>query len=125
MIVDNEKFYDNINMQARVVRIFFLNLITQFLSYFIRLKLKNNIYYQLNVTDGHVHSLNMVDETSALPGYTHKIVDLEEADKETMHLLVFLLMQFLSRQDQVNKLFFNSNSLFLHKKQYCPGLSNG
>lgn len=44
----------------------------------------------------------MVDETSALPGYTHKIVDLEEADKETMHLLVFLLMQFLSRQDQVS-----------------------
>ncbi|KAK9304372.1 hypothetical protein QLX08_004330 [Tetragonisca angustula] len=50
--------------------------------------------------DGHIHSLNMVDETSALPGYTHKIVDLEEADKETMHLLVFLLMQFLSRPDQ-------------------------
>ncbi|XP_017885375.1 protein unc-79 homolog isoform X4 [Ceratina calcarata] len=50
--------------------------------------------------DGHIHSLNMVDEASALPGYTHKIVDLEEADKETMHLLVFLLMQFLSRQDQ-------------------------
>lgn len=44
----------------------------------------------------------MVDEASALPGYTHKIVDLEEADKETMHLLIFLLMQFLSRQDQVN-----------------------
>lgn len=44
----------------------------------------------------------MVDEASTLPGYTHKIVDLEEADKETMHLLVFLLMQFLSRQDQVN-----------------------
>ncbi|EFN81676.1 Uncharacterized protein KIAA1409 [Harpegnathos saltator] len=42
----------------------------------------------------------MVDEASTLPGYTHKIVDLEEADKETMHLLVFLLMQFLSRQDQ-------------------------
>ncbi|XP_076762511.1 UNC-79 domain-containing protein isoform X6 [Xylocopa sonorina] len=53
-----------------------------------------------SIPDGHVHSLNMVDETSALPGYTHKIVDLEEADKETMHLLVFLLMQFLSRQDQ-------------------------
>lgn len=44
----------------------------------------------------------MVDEASTLPGYTHKIVDLEEADKETMHLLVFLLMQFLSRQDQVS-----------------------
>lgn len=51
----------------------------------------------------------MVDEASALPGYTHRIVDLEEADKETMHLLVFLLMQFLSRQDQVNEqLFFSS-----------------
>ncbi|KZC06519.1 Protein unc-79 like protein [Dufourea novaeangliae] len=42
----------------------------------------------------------MVDEASALPGCTNKIVDFEEADKETMHLLVFLLMQFLSRQDQ-------------------------
>lgn len=62
----------------------------------------------------------MVDETSALPGYTHKIVDLEEADKETMHLLVFLLMQFLSRQDQVNKLFsllIFIHSTFLHKKK--------
>ncbi|KYN09887.1 Protein unc-79 like protein [Trachymyrmex cornetzi] len=53
-----------------------------------------------SIPDGHIHSLNMVDEASTLPGYTHKIVDLEEADKETMHLLVFLLMQFLSRQDQ-------------------------
>lgn len=55
-----------------------------------------------NLTDGHIHSLNMVDEASTLPAYTHKIMDLEEADRETMHLLVFLLMQFLSRQDQVN-----------------------
>ncbi|XP_067215729.1 protein unc-79 homolog isoform X2 [Linepithema humile] len=54
-----------------------------------------------SIQDGHIHSLNMVDEAaSTLPAYTHKIVDLEEADKETMHLLVFLLMQFLSRQDQ-------------------------
>lgn len=53
-------------------------------------------------TDGHLHSLNMVDESSTLPGNATKIVDLEEADKETMHLLVFLLMQFLSRQDQVD-----------------------
>ncbi|XP_078033882.1 UNC-79 domain-containing protein [Augochlora pura] len=53
-----------------------------------------------SIPDGHVHSLNMVDETSTLPGCTNKIVDYEEADKETMHLLVFLLMQFLSRQDQ-------------------------
>ncbi|XP_076225876.1 UNC-79 domain-containing protein isoform X2 [Nomia melanderi] len=53
-----------------------------------------------SIPDGHVHSLNMVDETSALPGCTSKIIDFEESDKETMHLLVFLLMQFLSRQDQ-------------------------
>ncbi|XP_012272273.1 protein unc-79 homolog [Orussus abietinus] len=53
-----------------------------------------------SIQDGHVHSLNMVEEGANLPGFAHKIVDLEEADKETMHLLVFLLMQFLSRQDQ-------------------------
>ncbi|XP_011310336.1 protein unc-79 homolog isoform X3 [Fopius arisanus] len=53
-----------------------------------------------SLPDGHVHSLNIVDEVGALPGYTHKIVELEEADKETMHLLVFLFMQFLSRTDQ-------------------------
>ncbi|XP_020280656.1 protein unc-79 homolog isoform X3 [Pseudomyrmex gracilis] len=53
-----------------------------------------------SIPDGHLHSLNMVDESSTLPGNATKIVDLEEADKETMHLLVFLLMQFLSRQDQ-------------------------
>lgn len=73
----------------------------------------------LNITDGHVHSLNMVDETSALPGYTHKIVDLEEADKETMHLLVFLLMQFLSRQDQVGEESFDRIRLgnFFHQQR--------
>ncbi|XP_043278465.1 protein unc-79 homolog isoform X2 [Venturia canescens] len=53
-----------------------------------------------SIQDGHVHSLNMVDETANLPSFTLKIVDLEESDKETMHLLVFLLMQFLSRPDQ-------------------------
>lgn len=30
----------------------------------------------------------------------HRIIDLEESDKETIHLLVFLFMQFLSRSDQ-------------------------
>ncbi|XP_074099660.1 UNC-79 domain-containing protein isoform X1 [Cotesia typhae] len=53
-----------------------------------------------NLPDGHVHSLNMIEDTSNLPGLTCKIVELEETDKETMHLLVFLFMQFLSRQDQ-------------------------
>lgn len=55
----------------------------------------------MNIADGHMHSLNMVEENGSCPGLTHKIVELEEADKETMHLLVFLFMQFLSRQDQV------------------------
>lgn len=32
--------------------------------------------------------------------YMRAIVDLEESDRETMHLLIFLLMQFLSRSDQ-------------------------
>lgn len=31
----------------------------------------------------------------------HRIIALEETDRETTHLLVFLLMQFLSRSDQV------------------------
>ncbi|XP_066589783.1 protein unc-79 homolog [Prorops nasuta] len=53
-----------------------------------------------SMPDGHVHSLNMVDEGGNLSGIIHKIMDLEESDKETMHLLVFLFMQFLSRQDQ-------------------------
>jgi len=66
--------------------------------------LQNVINIEKLFADGHIHSLNMGDEASTLPGYIHKIVDLEEADKETMHLLVFLLMQFLSRQDQVNQL---------------------
>lgn len=52
------------------------------------------------VVDGHVHSFNTLDDSN-LVGFLHKIIDLEEGDKETMHLLVFLLMQFLSRSDQV------------------------
>lgn len=34
-------------------------------------------------------------------GNLFRVIDLEEADKETIHLLVFLLMQFMSRQDLV------------------------
>lgn len=51
-------------------------------------------------TDGHIHSLNAADDGN-LVGFLHRAIDLEEADRETMHLLVFLLMQFLSRSDQV------------------------
>ncbi|XP_060537394.1 protein unc-79 homolog isoform X2 [Cylas formicarius] len=49
--------------------------------------------------DGHMHSLNVVDDQN-LSTFLQRIIDLEEADKETMHLLIFLLMQFLSRSDQ-------------------------
>ncbi|KAK9889170.1 hypothetical protein WA026_004451 [Henosepilachna vigintioctopunctata] len=49
--------------------------------------------------DGHMHSLNVVDDQNLLT-FLQRVIDLEETDKETMHLLVFLLMQFLSRSDQ-------------------------
>jgi hypothetical protein len=53
--------------------------------------------------DGHIHSLNAgsTSDDGNLVGFLHRVIDLEEADRETMHLLVFLLMQFLSRSDQV------------------------
>lgn len=54
--------------------------------------------------DGHIHSMSaapMVADETNLVGFMHRVVDLEESDRETMHLLVFLLTQFLSRSDQV------------------------
>lgn len=36
-----------------------------------------------------------------MSGCLYRVIDLEEADKETIHLLVFLLMQFMSRADLV------------------------
>ncbi|XP_031336357.1 protein unc-79 homolog [Photinus pyralis] len=52
-----------------------------------------------SIPDGHVHSFNVVDDQNLI-GFLHRVIDFEEADKETMHLLIFLLMQFLSRSDQ-------------------------
>ncbi|KAG8319395.1 Protein unc-79 [Homalodisca vitripennis] len=50
---------------------------------------------------GHIHAMSAsVADDSNLAGFMHRVVDLEESDRETMHLLVFLLMQFLSRSDQ-------------------------
>lgn len=57
-------------------------------------------FFQICCLDGHIHSLNTGDD-GQLVGLLHRIIDLEEADRETMHLLVFLLVQFLSRSDQV------------------------
>lgn len=49
-------------------------------------------------TDGNIYNTGGADEAD-LTGCLHRIIDLEEADKETIHLLVFLFMQFLSRSD--------------------------
>ncbi|ERL94236.1 hypothetical protein D910_11517, partial [Dendroctonus ponderosae] len=57
------------------------------------------IRHQESKSDGHMHSLNVVDDQN-LTTFLQRIIELEEADKETMHLLIFLLMQFLSRSDQ-------------------------
>ncbi|XP_050313784.1 protein unc-79 homolog isoform X3 [Anthonomus grandis grandis] len=52
-----------------------------------------------SIPDGQMQSLSVVDDQN-LSTFLQRIIDLEEADKETMHLLIFLLMQFLSRSDQ-------------------------
>lgn len=59
--------------------------------------------YNFYFTDGHVHSFNTLEDGS-LVDFLHRVIELEEADRETMHLLIFLLMQFLSRSDQVIQL---------------------
>uniref|UniRef100_A0A1I8NW36 Protein unc-79 homolog n=1 Tax=Stomoxys calcitrans TaxID=35570 RepID=A0A1I8NW36_STOCA len=50
-------------------------------------------------TYGHIHSLSGMND-DALIGLLSRITELEESDRETIHLLVFLLMQFMSRPDQ-------------------------
>ncbi|XP_071438717.1 protein unc-79 homolog [Hetaerina americana] len=49
--------------------------------------------------DGHIQSITSMED-SQLIGYLQRVIEFEEADHETIHLLVFLLMQFLSRSDQ-------------------------
>lgn len=41
-----------------------------------------------------------------------RAMDLEETDKDTLHLLVFLFMQFLSQPQHVGFWFRNTNSCF-------------
>ncbi|KAM7364575.1 UNC-79 domain-containing protein isoform 2-T2 [Cochliomyia hominivorax] len=50
-------------------------------------------------TYGHIHSLSGMNDDSLI-GLLSRITELEESDRETIHLLVFLLMQFMSRPDQ-------------------------
>lgn len=54
----------------------------------------------LSYTDCHVHSFGGPSEDPYITNCLHRIIDLEELDKETIHLLIFLFMQFLSRSDQ-------------------------
>ncbi|KAI9580075.1 hypothetical protein GQX74_000863 [Glossina fuscipes] len=48
---------------------------------------------------GHIHSLGGLNDDNIM-GLLSRITELEESDRETIHLLVFLLMQFMSRTDQ-------------------------
>ncbi|XP_063709308.1 protein unc-79 homolog isoform X4 [Culicoides brevitarsis] len=49
--------------------------------------------------ESHFHSIGGgLDEINAM-NVIYRIIDIEESDKETIHLLVFLLMQFMSRSD--------------------------
>jgi len=51
------------------------------------------------ILEGHIHGL-MSGEEGNLMSIFHRIVELEENDKESIHLLVFLFMQFLSRYNR-------------------------
>lgn len=54
-----------------------------------------------SISDGHIHSIGGAGDDFNMSGCLYRVIDLEEADKETIHLLVFLLMQFMSRADLV------------------------
>lgn len=58
--------------------------------------------HKINIfsTDFHVHSFGGPSDDPYITNCLHRIIDLEESDKETIHLLIFLFMQFLSRSDQ-------------------------
>lgn len=56
------------------------------------------LWRYLSVADGHIHQFVAGDD-SGLAGLS-RVLNLEGNDHETIHLLIFLLMQFLSRPDQ-------------------------
>ncbi|XP_055716676.1 protein unc-79 homolog isoform X6 [Phlebotomus papatasi] len=77
--------------------------------------------------DGHFHSFGGAGEDT-LSSCLHRIIDLEEQDKETIHLLVFLLMQFMSRSDQAfpaeeNKPMAKAQSIVLRHLYLLLGFS--
>ena len=72
---------------------------------------QNNVTKWMNQLDDKICALNfsvgsnvatMIDEMEYTGcNVAAKSVDLDEVDKESIHLLVFLFMQFLSCSDQV------------------------
>ncbi|XP_035781360.1 protein unc-79 homolog isoform X1 [Anopheles albimanus] len=78
--------------------------------------------------DGHIHSINGQNDDFQL-GSLYRVIDLEEADKETIHLLVFLLMQFLSRPDLAyptdEKPLFKVQSIVLRHLYLLLGYNQG
>lgn len=56
-------------------------------------------FFKCLFLDGHIHGL-LGGEDSYLTGIFHRIVEVEESDRETIHLMVFLFMQFLSRYNR-------------------------
>uniref|UniRef100_A0A182M147 Protein unc-79 homolog n=1 Tax=Anopheles culicifacies TaxID=139723 RepID=A0A182M147_9DIPT len=78
--------------------------------------------------DGHVHSISGQNEDFHL-GSLYRVIDLEEADKETIHLLVFLLMQFMSRPDLAyptdEKPLFKIQSIVLRHLYLLLGYNQG
>jgi hypothetical protein len=57
----------------------------------------------LLISDAQLHSIGGLGDDLNSSGCLYRVIDLEESDKETIHLLVFLLMQFMSRTDLVGK----------------------
>uniref|UniRef100_A0A182N8V5 Protein unc-79 homolog n=1 Tax=Anopheles dirus TaxID=7168 RepID=A0A182N8V5_9DIPT len=78
--------------------------------------------------DGHVHSISGQNDDFHL-GSLYRVIDLEEADKETIHLLVFLLMQFMSRPDLAyptdEKPLFKIQSIVLRHLYLLLGYNQG
>ncbi|XP_050073343.1 protein unc-79 homolog isoform X4 [Anopheles maculipalpis] len=78
--------------------------------------------------DGHVHSISGQNEDFHL-GSLYRVIDLEEADKETIHLLVFLMMQFMSRPDLAyptdEKPLFKIQSIVLRHLYLLLGYNQG
>ncbi|XP_065352317.1 protein unc-79 homolog isoform X2 [Cloeon dipterum] len=49
--------------------------------------------------EGQMHGSNIIEDAQVC-GLLQRIIEFEESDSETIHLLIFLLMQFMSRSDQ-------------------------